>query len=121
MQIAAEETLFKVSQSLAESVTASRLRRSGVELGALATATRGFRLLLTALDARLHVMTAHLELTQNAFGGELALEHFDRALDAAIAHEHLERFALNGFAGHGSRVIYLKTEATARKIYFLPA
>src|SRR5262245_52577327 len=41
---------------------------------ALATAARCFRRLLAALDRRLHVVPAALELAKNTFGGHLALE-----------------------------------------------
>src|SRR5450432_633553 len=44
----------------------SRLRGGGVHLGALATTTSSFRLFFAAFDARLHVVAAHLQLTENA-------------------------------------------------------
>ena len=47
----------------------SRLeRRPSLDLRALATAAGGFGLLLPALDARLHVVAAHLELAKHALG-----------------------------------------------------
>src|SRR5438046_2315393 len=77
-----------------------RLRRRRVHLRALAAATGGFGLLLPALHARLHVVAAHLQLTEDAFRGELPLEHLDRTLDPAVADDHLEGLALNRFTRH---------------------
>src|ERR1700722_14335114 len=72
-----------------------------LDLRTLPAATGGLGLLLPALDARLHVVTAHLELTKHSLGGKLALEHLDGALDPAVADDDLERLALNGIARHG--------------------
>src|SRR5690349_13093898 len=44
-------------------------------------------------------MTPSLELTEDALRGHLALEVLDRALDAFVADDDLERLTLNGFAG----------------------
>jgi hypothetical protein len=43
---------------------------------------------------------ARLELAQNAFGSELALEVLDRSLDTFIAYGNFQRFALDRFTGH---------------------
>jgi hypothetical protein len=66
---------------------------------ALAPATSCFAHLLSALHGRLHVVAPSLELTEDAFRGHLALEMLDRALDAFVADDDLERLTLNGFAG----------------------
>jgi hypothetical protein len=57
-------------------------------------------LLLAALDAGLQVVTARLELAQNALGSELALKVLDRTLDAFIADGNFQRFTLDCFTGH---------------------
>ena len=44
-------------------------------------------------------MTAPLELAQNALCGHLALEMFDRTLDALVTDLDLEGLTLNCFAG----------------------
>ena len=64
----------------------------------LAATTSGFRLLLTALDRRLHVVTAALQLAENAFRRHLSLQVLDRTLDATIANDDLEGLAGNGFS-----------------------
>ena len=50
-------------------------------------------------------MTPPLELAQNALCGHLALEMFDRTLDALVTDLDLEGLTLNCFAGksHGAR------------------
>src|SRR5450432_4212764 len=73
--------------------------RNFVGLEALAAAASGFALLLALLDRGLHVMSAALQLTQDAFRSHLALEVLDRTLDAFVADLNLERPALNRFAG----------------------
>jgi phosphoribosylformimino-5-aminoimidazole carboxamide ribotide isomerase len=77
-----------------------RLRSRRLDLGALATPPRGFRLLLAALHAWLHVMTSHLQFAKHSLGRKLSLEHLDGPLDTAVADDDLEGFALNRFAGH---------------------
>lgn len=67
------------------------------DAGALATPTSRFRLLLTALDRRLHVVAAALQLAENAFRRHLALQVLDRTLDPAIANGDFEWLAGNGF------------------------
>lgn len=71
-----------------------------VHLRPLATTTRSFRSLLAALDRRLHVVPAPLELAENSLSGHLPLEVLDRTLDSFVTHGDLERFALNGVGRH---------------------
>jgi hypothetical protein len=63
---------------------------------ALATTTSGLRLLLPALDRRLHVVATALELAKDALGGHLPLEMLDGALNALLADDDLDRLALDG-------------------------
>ena len=72
---------------------------SGFDARALAATARGLGGLLSALDRRLHVVTAALQLAEDAFTRHLALEMLDGSLDALVSDLDFERFALNGFAG----------------------
>ena len=76
---------------------------------ALAATTSGFGFLLAALDRRLHVVPAALQLAKNAFRRHLALQVLDCTLDPAIANGDLERLAGDGFGGgdlrHGHNVL----------------
>ena len=83
----------------APSAYSAHRARDLVRLQALAATTSGFAHLLALLDRRLHVMTAALQLTQNALRSHLALEVLDRTLNAFVANLDLERPALNRFAG----------------------
>ena len=63
----------------------------------LATAARSLRGLLPFLDRGLHVVTAALELPENALGGHLALEVLDRTLEATLTNVNFDGLALYGF------------------------
>src|SRR5687767_1189032 len=69
---------------------------------ALAAVALGLRLLLAALDGRLHVTAALLELAHDPLRGHHALELLDCALYATLADLDLDGFALNRIACHGS-------------------
>jgi len=71
----------------------------GTRAKTLAAAASCFTHLLASLYARLEVMPATLELTQNAFGGHFALEMLDCPLDALVADLDLEGFAQYRFGG----------------------
>jgi hypothetical protein len=63
---------------------------------ALAAASRGLRGLLPLLDRGLHVVTAALELTEDAFGRHLALEVLDRTLESSFTDVNFDRLTLYG-------------------------
>src|SRR5258706_6075193 len=87
--------------SVAPAGRGSALGRSRVHLRPLAPAAPRFGLLLPALDARLHVVTPHLQLAKHALRGDLPLQVFDGALDALVAHGDLQGLALNRITRHG--------------------
>jgi hypothetical protein len=72
-------------------------RALGDLTNALAAAACGLRGFLTLLDRRLHVVTATLELPEDALGGHLALEVLDRTLESTFTNVNFDRLALYGF------------------------
>ena len=64
---------------------------------ALASAARGLRGFLTLLDRWFHVVTATLELPEDALGGHLALEVLDRTFESTFTNVNFDRLALYGF------------------------
>jgi hypothetical protein len=63
----------------------------------LASAASSLSGLLPFLDRRLHVVTAALELSEDALGGHLALEVLDRTLESTFTNVNFDRLALYGF------------------------
>jgi hypothetical protein len=64
----------------------------------LATATSHLRDLLALLDRRLHVMTPLLQLAQQTFCGQLALQVLDGSFNPFAVDDDLKGLALYGFA-----------------------
>jgi hypothetical protein len=83
----------------------------GVHLRALAATASRLRLLLALLDARLHVVAAELELTENALAGQLALQKLDGTLDPLLGDRDFKRLALDGIDVHPKRLLFLSKEA----------
>jgi hypothetical protein len=64
---------------------------------ALPTAARGLCGFLSLLDGGLHVVTAALELTEDALGRHLALKVLHRTLESTFTNVNFDRLALYRF------------------------
>jgi 6-phosphofructokinase 1 len=69
-------------------------RALGDLANALAAPARSLGGLLPLLDRRLHVVTAALELAEDAFGRHLALEVLDRTLESTFTDVNFDRLTL---------------------------
>ena len=97
-QVSAWSQKAKSPQSNSEGFISERAFAAFADLtNALASAPRGLSGLLTLLDRRLHVVTATLELPEDAFGGHLALEVLDRTFESTFTNVNFDRLALYGF------------------------
>jgi hypothetical protein len=75
--------------------SATKNRSDGVGASPLAPTASSFAHLLPALDRRLHVVPAALQLAQNAFRSHLPLEVLDGALDPLLANGDLKGLTLD--------------------------